>query len=321
MFKSLGYMGVSAPRIDEWRDFATRLLGMQCAEQSTSRLALRIDDRAQRLVVDTRLEPGRHYYGWEVADAATLDAVAARVEAAGTAVRLEPASLAAERAVDRLISFQDPAGNRVEAFCGGWRADTPFSPSRALSGFRTGELGLGHVVLTVADPQPLLAFYQDVLGFRLSDYMLHPFQAYFLHTNARHHSLALIGTGVPGLHHVMVELRGLDDVGQAYDIALTEPDRVGVTLGRHINDFMTSFYSRTPSGFMIEYGWGGREIDVATWQSTELEQGASLWGHERHWLPAEGRREAVSMRLKAAADGCRAPVQVLEGHYQVMKLA
>ena len=69
------------------------------------------------------------------------------------------------------------------------------------------------------------------------------------------------------MHHLMVELFSLDDVGQAYDVALTQQDRVGVTLGRHTNDFMTSFYAKSPSSFMIECGWGGREIDPGNWQA------------------------------------------------------
>ena len=66
-----------------------------------------------------------------------------------------------------------------------------------------------------------MAFYVDVLGFGLSDYIEKPFRAYFFHINARHHSLALIETGKNGMHHLMVELFSLDDVGQAYDIALS----------------------------------------------------------------------------------------------------
>ena len=44
---------------------------------------------------------------------------------------------------------------------------------------------------------------------------------------------------------------------------------------------MTSFYARTPGGFMMEYGWGGRVVDPATWQAVEMHSGPSLWGHER----------------------------------------
>ena len=91
-----------------------------------------------------------------------------------------------------------------------------------------------------------------------------------------------------------------------------EEGRVGVTLGRHTNDFMTSFYARTPSSFMIECGWGGREIDPATWQPVEMHDGPSLWGHERVWLPPGDRVVAREMRMRAAASGLRAPVQVME---------
>ena len=111
------------------------------------------------------------------------------------------------------------------------------------------------------------------------------------------------------MHHLMVELFSLDDVGQCYDIALTQEDRVSVTLGRHTNDFMTSFYAKTPSSFMIECGWGGREIDPATWQPVEMHDGPSLWGHERVWLPpktAKSRaRCGCARRRPACARRCR----------------
>ena len=38
-----------------------------------------------------------------------------------------------------------------------------------------------------------------------------------------------------------------------------------MSLGRHTNDLMTSFYVRTPSGFEIEYGTGGIVVDDDTW--------------------------------------------------------
>jgi 2,3-dihydroxybiphenyl 1,2-dioxygenase len=316
--KSLGYVGVAAPSLEEWTSLSTRLLGMQPHRESSGTLQLRLDDYPQRLAIDTRLAPGDHYYGWEAGDAGAFEALAIRLDQAGVAFRVEPAQLAQQRGVQSLLSFRDPAGNRVEVFHGPIKSEIPFTPSRALSGFRTGGLGLGHAVFNVAQVEPMLRFYIDVLGFGLSDYMLKPFKAYFLHLNSRHHSLALIETGSNGLHHVMVELLSLDDVGQAYDIALLEEERIGVTLGRHSNDFMTSFYSRTPSNFMIEYGWGGRDINPATWKAEEFFHGASLWGHERYWLPPEKRKHALDMRLKAAADGFRAPVHVFEGNYKVV---
>ena len=292
--------------------------GLQAVERAASLLAFRMDDRKQRIVIDRSMPDGGRFFGWEVADAAALDALAARLEAAGIAVTAEPQTLADNRRVRGLISFHDPAGNRLEAFHGAEIADTPFSPGRSISGFRTGPLGVGHVVLTVDNIDPMMAFYVDVLGFALSDYIEKPFRAYFFHINARHHSLALIETGKNGMHHLMVELFSLDDVGQAYDVASSEPERVNVTLGRHTNDLMTSFYAKTPSSFMVECGWGGRDIEPKTWKPFEMKAGPSLWGHERVWLPPADREVAREMRMKAAADGMRAPVQVMDGNYKLL---
>jgi 2,3-dihydroxybiphenyl 1,2-dioxygenase len=316
--QALGYVGFGSRDLDDWRQFGTGLVGLQAVERGNSLLAFRMDDRKQRIVIDRSMADGERFFGWEVADAAALDALAARLEKAGVEVTAEPRALADARRVSNLISFRDPAGNRLEAFHGAEIDDTPFSPGRSISGFRTGALGLGHAVLTVESIDAAMPFYTDLLGFRLSDYILKPFRAYFFHVNARHHSLALIETGKNGMHHLMVELFSLDDVGQCYDIALTQQDRVSVTLGRHTNDFMTSFYARTPSSFMIECGWGGREVDPANWQPVEMFDGPSLWGHDRVWLPEKDREVAREMRMHAAASGQRAPVQVMDGNYKLL---
>ncbi|MES2195795.1 MAG: VOC family protein [Pseudomonadota bacterium] len=316
--QALGYAGFGSSALDDWRQFGTGLVGLQAVERGNSLLAFRMDDRKQRIVIDRAMPDGGRFFGWEVKDAADLDALAARLEQAGVEVSAEPRTLADARRVGGLISFADPEGNRLEAFYGAEIDQTPFRPGRSISGFRTGPLGLGHAVLTVQNIDPMMAFYVDLLGFGLSDYITKPFRAYFFHVNARHHSLAMIETGKSGMHHLMVELFSLDDVGQAYDVAMTQEDRVGVTLGRHTNDFMTSFYAKSPSSFMIECGWGGREIDPGNWQPIEMFDGPSLWGHERVWLPPADREVAREMRMRAAAEGRRAPVQVMEGNFKLM---
>jgi hypothetical protein len=138
------------------------------------------------------------------------------------------------------------------------------------------------------------------------------FFAVLRHVNARHHSLALFQNLRQGMHHLMVELYSLDDVGQGYDIARAG-DLVKVSLGRHNNDYMTSFYMQTPSNFLIEYGWGGREVDAATWRPIELSTLASFWGHEGLGQSTRGD-EAPPMTV--AREGRRAPLQVMDGNYQ-----
>ncbi len=314
--QSLGYVGVGTRDIDEWATYATRFLGMQLVDKSWGSLALRMDDRKQRVVVSADGDEGLGFYGWEVADAAALDVLAAHLEQRGVTVARGSRALAEERRVKDLVVFADPVGNRLEAFYGAEVATEPFQPGRSISGFRTGPLGMGHAVLTAERLDEVLPFYTDILGFRLSDYILRPFTAYFFHLNPRHHSLAFIETGRNGVHHLMIELCYLDDVGQGYDLALRDPEKIGTTLGRHANDEMTSFYSVSPSKFMVEYGWGGRSIDPDNWTPQERTDGPSLWGHDRAWLPPEKREEARNLRIRVAEAGGRVPLNVMDGNYQ-----
>ena len=310
--QALGYLGIGSGKLDDWTNYATNWLGMQTVDRGAGVRAFRMDDRKQRLVIDRSLPEGQRYFGWEVADAAALDALAARLEAHGVTVRREPSSLADQRFVTGLISFSDPAGNHLEAFHGAHVADEAFRPGRSISGFRTGPQGMGHAVLLVTDMDAALAFYRDLLGFRISDYITNPLTAYFLHVNPRHHSLALFHAPHTGMHHLMVELYSFDDVGQGYDIALGEREKIVATLGRHPNDLITSFYMHTPSEFLVEYGWGGLEVDDATWQPQEMKTVASFWGHQGLFDALGGPPPMPE------PDVIRAPVQVMEGNYHRM---
>jgi 2,3-dihydroxybiphenyl 1,2-dioxygenase len=313
--QSLGYVGVRTGDVDQWATYATRFLGMQLVGESRGTRAFRMDDRKQRLIVNAEAGEGIGFYGWEVADAAALDALAAHLEKSAIPVARGSRALAVERRVADLIVFHDPVGNRLEAFHGAELASDAFKPGRSISGFRTGPLGMGHAVLTAARIDQVMPFYTHILGFRLSDYILRPFTAYFFHLNPRHHSLAFVETGSDGVHHLMVELCYLDDVGQAYDLALHDPERIGATFGRHANDEMTSFYSISPSKFMVEYGWGGRSIDPDSWTPQERSEGPSLWGHDRMWLPPDKREQARAMRIALAEAGGRVPLNVMDGNY------
>jgi 3,4-dihydroxy-9,10-secoandrosta-1,3,5(10)-triene-9,17-dione 4,5-dioxygenase len=199
----------------------------------------------------------------------------------GAPVERVTQAMLAERNVRGLLRVADPSGTPIELFWGQRIEVAPFASPLGVR-FVTGDLGLGHVVLGV-DPgqyRDTIAFYRDLLGFRVSDYFrMGEREATFLHCNPRHHSLA-IGEwpAAPALIHFMLEVEDLDAVGFALDACYAKGVRVKRMLGRHSNDRMVSFYAETPSGFDVEYGWGGRLIDDATWTVTEVAHG-TLWGH------------------------------------------
>jgi 3,4-dihydroxy-9,10-secoandrosta-1,3,5(10)-triene-9,17-dione 4,5-dioxygenase len=279
-----GYIGLTAPDVDAWRAFATDVMGMTVQDgPDEGQIVLRMDGRSWRLSV----EPGAGglaFSGWEVADARALAQVVAILETAGIATKEDP-ELAAKRRVRGLVTCEDPSGNRIELFHGAFVPKTPFrSPTgtafvTSAPGF--GDLGFGHAVIMVPDESEAERFYLDLLGFRLSDTLTAgPVTANFTHVNGRHHSLAYaqLPNRVSMLNHIMVEVADLDMVGRALDVVTGGAAPLIQTLGRHTNDHMVSFYTQTPSGFMLEYGCHGLLIDDTTWTTSSYDR-ASFWGH------------------------------------------
>ena len=307
MITALSYIGIRSNKSDEWRQFAGNMLGMQVLDHGGRNTAFRMDDQCQRLIISD--EPGDTlaYIGWEVGEKSDLERLATKLEAAGHNVNPGDHGLADRRYVTEIITCVDPAGNRLEFVWKPEKTTDPFIPGRPIEGFKTGPYGMGHAVLHVSNAEALVPFYRDVLGFHLSDYGLRPIPLYFFHVNGRHHSFAIVGSGQAGFHHFMVEYDNLDDVGQGYDLAQNGLAEIAYTLGRHTNDYMTSYYAHTPSGFFVESGWGGRIIDPSSWEACETNVGPSFWGHERLYLNEQERAAFRDKRLATAAAGHRAP--------------
>jgi 2,3-dihydroxybiphenyl 1,2-dioxygenase len=279
----LGYIGYQVSDRDAWRRLATEIIGFEVAESGDSPMYLRIDERHHRLALYPGTTDKLDYIGWEAPNLGGLAEIAARVKAAGIEVATGTEAECAVRKVKRFVKFRDPNGFPVEVYTGPERGTRPFLPSRPNSGFKTGALGLGHVVLRCADPDASVRFYCEALGMRVTDTAELPrMSATFLHCNARHHSLALTTAlhGAAGqVSHIMVEACSMEDVGCAYELCQAKGVPIWLSLGQHTNDRVLSFYIRSPSGFGLEYGFGGLEIDDATWCVEHWKSG-SFWGHK-----------------------------------------
>ncbi len=281
MIQALSYIGFTSPNTEEWRTFGPDLLAFElAADASDGGVRLRLDDAAWRIAIHPGPANNLAYLGWSVAGPAALNAAIERLSASGVEVHRAEEGERAERGVAEMVWFFDPVGWRHELSWGQAVRPASFRPGRALSGFVTGDGGLGHVVLFAPDPALTEDFYINVLGMRLSDQIyMGPIILRFLRCNPRHHTMALVNIpGMIGFHHLMVEVASMDDVGTALDRVKAAGCSVSMDVGRHTNDYMTSFYVRTPSGFDIEYGHGGRLVDDATWQSNTYDSN-SIWGH------------------------------------------
>ena len=291
MFHNSGTWDLKVSNLDAWENFATQILGIESVGRNeNSGLMFRIDEYQYRFVLEQGAKDDLDLIGWQVDDERALSAVADQLTAAGVEVQRGSAAEAEARRVVELIKFKDPSGISSEAFYGALtRIDIPFKPARPIGGFVASGMGLGHITMGVDNMQQSLAFYRDVLGMRLSDWVQPQperdvksrFNIAFLHCNPRHHSLAFWQARMPKrLHHFMLQLESLDDVGATFDLCQQRGVPLELTLGRHTNDRMLSFYVRTPSGFSVEYGWGARTVDDRDWQ-VQLHRTGSIWGHHR----------------------------------------
>lgn len=282
--RALGYIGIGVEDRESWRRYG-ELLGAAVSEDDHG-LRLRIDDRPFRVLVGEGRDE-LSFAGWELSDAAALERAAAELVTAGATVTWASAEEAGRRGVRGMLRTTDPGGFTLELFHGVIHDDQRFVSPTGARGFTTGPLGMGHVVLGTPAAAESVAFYTDVLGFRVSDYWQPGGDdVTFLRCNRRHHSLALVPAPEPTLHHFMFETRTLDDVGDALDRHLEAGAPVSMGLGRHTNDQMVSFYSRSPSGFDVEIGCGGLLVDDETWAVTQITEPSS-WGHHPP-VPAAG---------------------------------
>ena len=279
MTLALAYVAIDATDLDAWEHFATGTLGFEVRRDGDTLLA-RLDQRRQRVIVSRGDRDGLAAYGLECRSAGALVELRDRLRAAGVEARDGDAATLAARDVRRLVHLSDPAGVAVELVAGHGSTVAPLESPTGARFVSDDDVGMGHVVLGVADLDAALGFYVDLLGFAISDTMtLGGAPLAFLHSNQRHHTVALMGVGADvGLHHFMVEVDSIDAVGRAYDQVRAERRPLEFTLGRHSNDEMLSFYVRTPSGFSVEYGTGGLRVTPGSWTATHLDA-PSLWGH------------------------------------------
>lgn len=287
---SLGYAAFNVSDKPAWTDLLTSVFGLQMLEredggEDSGAVDVRLDDYHHRITLYPESEDGVAVLGWEVNSREKLDALAEKLRAQGISVEEGSAELCDERKMAEIYRFTEPHLDvATEIAYGPIGNNATFEPSRDIAPLNVGsDVGLGHVVFWTADLKATVNFYVDVMGFKVSDTMAwDDNDAVFLHCNKRHHTLAVMaeaeGRPAGALGHIMLESTSLDDVGTGYDIVRNKNIPLALEPGKHTNDLMQSFYLKTPSGFWMEYGYGGRLIESDDWE-VEHYDAPMLWGH------------------------------------------
>lgn len=168
----LAYSIVTATNPVAWARFGEDFAGF-AAHPVSGGIALRMDERAGRIFMEKGAADCYSASGWELRTRRAFDEALA--ELARKKVAFTP-STEAERAfrhVSEMVWFHDPSGNRHELFHGPVSDFRRFVSPQGVTGFVTGNLGYGHVVLPAPQIDTTRDFLVDVLNFGVSDFMVH----------------------------------------------------------------------------------------------------------------------------------------------------
>ena len=284
--RGLSYLVIETSDRAAWSEFLVEVMGCMPGEAPAGSGGdadhFRLDDRSFRICVQPSSQEG-YVAGWGFASEEAWQGALDELSAAGITVVPGDEAEAGSRGVRGLARLEDPFSNRIELVWGQQVAESRFESPQGAKGFRTGESGMGHLLYNVPSSSEALAFYRDLMGFRVTDYFAWgENSACFLRCNDRHHTVAFVDLplpGGPGLNHFMVEAGTLDDVGYALDRAVDAGVEIVNSLGKHSNDKCVSFYMRTPGRANVEIGVDQLRIDDATWQVIAWSGRGDYWGH------------------------------------------
>lgn len=271
---SLRYVGLAVPDFATERAFVGGTWGLQEIAVDGDTAYFAAPEAANAYVFRLRKSAERRLdvIAFAVPDAAAVEACARRLETGGI------------RLISRPHRLEGPGGGYGFRFFDVDGRTTEISSNvdeRSVRQLGSGEsipATLSHVVLHTPDVRKAAAFYEEYLGFRVSDW-LGDFMC-FLRCSAVHHCLAFI-PGPASFNHAAFEMRGLDEMMRGVGRLLQDGVPLGWGPGRHTAGNNAFAYFKTPGGNVLEYTAEVARIDESTWKPTVYRPSAEVmdqWG-------------------------------------------
>jgi 2,3-dihydroxy-p-cumate/2,3-dihydroxybenzoate 3,4-dioxygenase len=252
------YVRLGTPNLTEATEFATKIVGLQKAGTEGRHAYFRSDIGGDRgntrdhTLVYFEGDPRDHAIGFDLRPGATLEGIAAELEAAGSRVTWGSAQECELRRVKTFIAFKDPTGNRIEL------VDRPFhSGTRGYQSRDAGITHFSHIGLRTTDARRDEQFWTRVMNGRVSDWIG---DAALLRINTIHHTLALFPSAGAGVQHINHQVADIDDIMRAYYFLREKAVRIVFGPGRHPTSSACFLYFEGPGGMVYEYSVGVKQI-------------------------------------------------------------
>ena len=256
----LRHVAVATPDFEKTADFYGGIWGLKRVEGEPGVAHFAAEGSPEQFVLRLREADERRIdvVSFAASSAPDVDAIATRL--AGDDVRFasEPGALQTPGG-GYGFRFFDPEGRVVEV-----SSDVEQRSFRTIDPEEPTPRKLSHVVLMSSDAKATTAWYQDKLGFRLSDWIGEFFS--FLRCSPDYHSLAFMQSKHASLNHISFEMRGIDEVMRAMGRTLKHDVPLREGPGYYGNAHMAFAYFYDPAGCVTEYSSPQLQVtDEAAW--------------------------------------------------------
>lgn len=244
-----------APNALEQVEFYLKNWGLQLHSQSADTVYFR-GSSSEQYIYALRKDAtfGIDYISFGMLNAGRVDALHDRLKKAGARVLSKPGPLDTPGGGYGFMMV-DPDHRRLR-----FASDVAALAESAETLARPAKVT--HVVLNTPDMEKTQSFYENALGFKVSDYSAN--QMVFLRCASDHHSIALNRSAYASVNHVAFEMGSIDSYMRGIGRMKVMGQAPAWGPGRHGPGNNPFAYFVSPSGFVIEFTAEVQQIDEAS---------------------------------------------------------
>jgi catechol 2,3-dioxygenase-like lactoylglutathione lyase family enzyme len=279
--RRVAHATLSTPDLDKQVDYWTGVVGLHVVAREPKRAVLAAPLGQEAIVLEAGDHADLSRIAFQVAPGTDFGSLGKALAATGISYeqRSDPTP-----GVKQVLAFTDPKGTTVELF-----SECEFHPTVSAGG-GVNPLKLGHVASRVTDVAKVAKFYEEILGFRVSDWVGDHFV--FMRCSVDHHTVNFVRYDTPRLHHVAFEVKDWAEVQRSVEIL--QRNKIPLVWGplRHIVGHNIAAYHRNSDDLRVEFYC---EMDLmydealGYWQPRPWHEEMPLY--PKHW-PKETWRSA-----------------------------
>ncbi len=238
----IGYAAFNTTNVETLLTYYTNVIGFTLAERGDDGTAyLRGILDHHTIALYPAKENSLRHIGFGLSGDQTLQEAQASLHEQGIAAELQTD---AQPGVAEQLQFTDPEGNVLQLYTAMEQVHDHF-PSAGIVPEK-----LGHVAMAVHDPRKISDFYQQVLGFRVSDWIEDFFV--FLRCSPDHHTVNFLRSKYQKMHHIAFQLKDWAHVQRACDYLYEQNIPLLWGPGRHGAGHNIFTYHHDPNGQIVE---------------------------------------------------------------------